>query len=144
MRRAVRGTISALEEAENRANFLRKSILETASANPTLIAELDSLQARMRGYRTLLNGDTTVSSRNEPVSPSIRQRVEDIVGNQWNTMSAPTTAERDAYRIAGRTFAPLLADLQNLIRSDLANLENKLEAVGASWTPGRVPDWSME
>ena len=67
-----------------------------------------------------------------------------IVGNQWNTMMAPTQMERDAYEIAADAFTPLLADLQKLIRKDLPSLEAELEKIGAAWTPGRVPNWEKE
>jgi hypothetical protein len=30
------------------------------------------------------------------------------------------------------------------VEQDLFALEKKLEAAGAPWTPGRIPDWEME
>jgi len=36
----------------------------------------------------------------------------------------------------------MLDDLRTLVESDLVALEEKLEAVGAPWTPGRaIPRW---
>ena len=45
---------------------------------------------------------------------------------------------------AGQQFAELLAALRVLIKEDLVRLESKLEAAGAPWTPGRIPDWQIE
>ncbi|NIM63710.1 MAG: hypothetical protein GTO30_19315 [Acidobacteria bacterium] len=67
-----------------------------------------------------------------------------IVSAQWSSSSAPTQTNIDAYRIAGRAFKKTLAELQALIETDLAGLEEKMERAGAPWTPGRVPRWEME
>ena len=91
-----------------------------------------------------LTGDETISSRSEPTPPSIRSRVERIVGGQWTSSSAPTQTNRDAYAIAGEAFARVLEELRTLVEDDLAGLEDRLEAAGAPWTPGRVPRWQME
>ncbi len=58
--------------------------------------------------------------------------------------SPPTQTQRDAYHHAGTEFTELLVELRALIRDDLTGLEKKLEAAGAPWTPGRIPDWEME
>ena len=80
----------------------------------------------------------------EPVPPSVNQRVQQVVSNQWRTTSAPTQTQREAYRYAGLEFTELLGELRVLIEKDLKQLEDKLEAAGAPWTPGRIPDWEIE
>jgi hypothetical protein len=35
-----------------------------------------------------------------------------------------------------------LAKLRTLVEGDLVKLEKALEAAGAPWTPGRVPEWT--
>jgi hypothetical protein len=48
----------------------------------------------------------------------------------------------DSYNIAAAEFADQLAKLHALVEVDLVKLESDMEAAGAPWTPGRVPDWS--
>jgi hypothetical protein len=36
----------------------------------------------------------------------------------------------------------VLGKLRTLVDTDLAKLEKDMEAAGAPWTPGRVPEWS--
>jgi hypothetical protein len=55
--------------------------------------------------------------------------------------SPPTQTHRDAYTIAGRELDIELGKLRMLIEKDLMNLEKAMEAAGAPWTPGRVPEW---
>ena len=72
--------------------------------------------------------------------PSISQRVNRIVSSQWDTTSAPTTTNIKDYQWAAEAFATELDRLQKL-SSDLDAFEAELEAAGAPWTPGRLPEW---
>ena len=67
-----------------------------------------------------------------------------VVENQLHVTSPPTQTQRDAYRYAGTEFTELLVELRTLIQDDLTRLEERLEAAGAPWTPGRIPNWKME
>ena len=144
LRRAVRGCLQVAGDTERRLSLIRKAIVATPDADPALLAEARGLQERLNELLVQLRGDRTRSSRSEPSAPSIRARVENVVGNQWYTTSAPTQTERDAYRIAGEAFAPVLAQLRALVEQDLGALEQKLEAAGAPYTPGRLPTWQMD
>ena len=76
--------------------------------------------------------------------PSINERVQQVVGNQWRVTSPPTETQQDAYRYAGEEFTKLLGELRRLMETDLKGLEDQLEAARAPWTPGRIPNWEME
>ena len=67
-----------------------------------------------------------------------------MVGSQWNVTNPPTQTQRNQYLHAGTEFTDILAALRKLIEEDLVGLEKKLEAAGAPWTPGRIPEWKME
>jgi len=105
---------------------------------------LQGIDARLNVLQTKLRGDRTKARLEEPTSPSIRSRVEEIVGDQWDVTSAPTKTQRDAYDYASDEFREALGQLRELIEKDLAELERKLEAAGAPWTPGRLPTWEKE
>jgi hypothetical protein len=98
----------------------------------------------LSGLLTALRGDRARESRDEPVGPSIRERVETVVGGLWNVTSPPTRTQLDGYRYAAGEFEPVLAALRKLMLEDLVELEARLEAAGAPWTPGRVPQWEPE
>jgi hypothetical protein len=55
--------------------------------------------------------------------------------------SPPTQTHRDAYTIASNELEIELGKLRMLIEKDLMNLEKAMEAAGAPWTPGRIPEW---
>jgi len=144
LQRAVGGALKAAQETQTRINYIRKALTDTPAADPALVAEIHDLQQRLNVILTRLRGDRTLSKRQEPTPPSINERIQRVVGNQWNVTSAPTWTQRDAYRHAGGEFTQVLAELRSLIEEDLAGVEAKLESAGAPWTPGRLPNWEAE
>jgi len=94
--------------------------------------------------QTKLSGDRLVQRYNEPTPPAIIDRVQDIVGGHWTSTSVATQTFQDGYQIAADEFSAVLENLRVLIEVDLAKFEERLEQIGAPWTPGRVPRWSKE
>ena len=144
LQRAVFGSVRAAQEAENRITHLRRAALDTAHGDPTWGSQLAELANELRDIQEALQGDRTVGSRSEPTPPSIRGRVGRVVGSLWTSTSAPTETQERAYEIASDAFAPVLADLTELIETDLAGLEAEMDTAGAPWTPGRIPRWQPE
>ncbi len=144
LQRAVLGAVKAAGEAQTRIDHLKKSLADTPSADPELSARVRALEARLKDILIEFNGDSTRSSRNEPASPGIVDRVQTIVTGHWDATSAPTTTHQRNYDIAASQFAPALSKLRTLALVDLKKLEDDAEAAGAPWTPGRVPDWKPE
>jgi hypothetical protein len=144
LQRAVRGTLRAADEAESRLAHIRRAIIATPGLDAALLSETEALQARLNELLIPLRGNPTLSRRDEPIGPSIRDRVETVVGGLWNVTSPPTKTQLDGYKYAAEEFAPVLNGLRKLIGQELVALEKKLEAAGAPWTPGRLPDWKPE
>ncbi|MBW7905075.1 MAG: glycosyl hydrolase [Phycisphaerae bacterium] len=144
LQRAVRGALRSADEAESRLAHIRRAVAATPELDAAVIADVEALQARLSGLLTALRGDRARESRDEPVGPSIRERVETVVGGLWNVTSPPTRTQLDGYRYAAGEFEPVLAALRKLMLEDLVELEARLEAAGAPWTPGRVPQWEPE
>jgi hypothetical protein len=58
------------------------------------------------------------------------------------SLAKPTQSHIDSYNIAAAEFGEQLSKLRALVEVDLTKLEKDMEAAGAPWTPGRVPEWS--
>ena len=48
---------------------------------------------------------------------------------------------RDGVRIAAEEFKPQLAAIKKVLNEDIKRLEQKLEAAGAPYTPGRAVEY---
>ena len=141
--RAVRATSGVLGEARSKIGTLRTAAIRTPGMDPAWVARIEAVEARLTALNIAMNGDSTVSSRQEATSPGINARVGHATSN-WNTTGAPTETEKQAYAIAGRAFAEVLAELRSIVDEDIPAIEAALEAAGAGGTPGRLPDWEFE
>ena len=101
----------------------------------------DSIEQKNRETLRALRGDKELQKRNEPVPSSINDRVTNIMDGERFALAKPTQSHLDNYNIAAAEFSDQLAKLHALVEVDLANLEKEMEAAGAPWTPGRVPEW---
>ena len=141
LHRAVQGATRTYRDAENRLNHIRKAIKDTPALDTALLDEVDGLSVRLADLGIKLNGNRTVSRRSEPTTPSISSRAGWIVYGVQNNTSGPTRTMRDNLALTGQLFTPVLADLTTLVTVDIKGLEDKLEAAGAPYTPGRIPVW---
>jgi photosystem II stability/assembly factor-like uncharacterized protein len=144
LQRAVAGAASALEEGLTRIELIQKALLDTPAADPKMLDEARKIEDHLRDLNEQLTGDPVKGARNEPTSPSIADRVFQIIGGAWGSTSAPTQTHQNNYTQAAADFAPLLAEIRKALGDDLVNLENRLEAAGAPWTPSRIPTWKPE
>ena len=144
LQRAAAGAGKAIEEAQDRIDHLEKAVEVTPGADPKLYADLVAVAGRLKDLDVELSGDSTISTRNEAFPPSINDRIGQIVFGAWGSTSAPTGTHRENYRIAAEQFGPLLEKLRTLVEVDLKGIEDRLEAAGSPWTPGRVPTWKPE
>ena len=136
--------VEAGKEAQKRLDALKKALLETPAAPPALLAGARDIDLRLKEIQTALSGDKVLAKYQEPVPPSIVDRVQSVVHGHWSTTSAPTGTHLASYEAAAREFAPVLGKLRALVETDLQGLETKAEGAGAPWTPGRVPTWKAE
>ena len=140
--RATYGATHTAEDVESRLKQIREALKQTPAVEKQLGASADSLEHRNGEILRALRGDTEIAKQNEPIPSSIGDRVNTIIEGERFSMQRPTQSDIDSYGIAAGEFADQLAKLRALVEVDLAKLEKDMEAAGAPWTPGRVPEWS--
>jgi photosystem II stability/assembly factor-like uncharacterized protein len=141
LQRAVLGAVEAAKEAQQRIDHLKKAVDDTPKAEPALADELRAVESRLKDVQARLEGDPVKGRRSEPTLPGITDRVERIVEGSWVATAAPTGTQRENYAVAAKLFGEALAELRKVVETDLHAIEQRAEAAGAPWTPGRVPRW---
>jgi photosystem II stability/assembly factor-like uncharacterized protein len=141
LERAFRGAVKWANEADGRLAHTRKALYDTPAADTALLAESQRLQTELDDIVVELSGDKTRENRNVFTPPSIAERVDRVVQSQWDTTSAPTQTMKNGYEWAADAFAIQLGRLK-AFAADLEAFESQLEAAGAPWTPGRLPNWT--
>jgi photosystem II stability/assembly factor-like uncharacterized protein len=138
LQRTVMGAARATKEALTRVQYVRRALDEIAGPDPKLVAQVNAIDAALRDVDDQINGDPILRRANEPNLPSLLDRVKTAVTG-LTTTSPPTATHREALAVARQQTAPLLERLHKLIEVDLANVEKQMNALGAPWTPGRIP-----
>ena len=140
--RAVSGATQTAHEVQDRLKSIREALRDTPAAEKQLDAEADAIEKNNRAILRALSGDAEMQKRNEPVASSINDRIEAIMEGERFSLAKPTQSHVEDYNIAAAEFAEQLAKLHTLVEVDFAKLVKDMEAAGAPWTPGRVPEWS--
>jgi hypothetical protein len=139
--RVVKGAQKLTNDLSEQISIIRHTLKAAPGADEALFNSTLDIKNRLQEIDKKLNGDKTLKSINVTAPPSIADRIDLIIWGLWNTSSAPTETQKESYMIAGEELKPILAELKNLVEIDINNIENKLEAIGAPWTPGRIPVW---
>ena len=138
--RAVLGARRAVADARSWLAHARKALDETPAEIGALRARVVDLDRRLDALEVVLVGDRSVARRNEPTAPSLVERAR-RAASAWDSTSAPTKTHRRSFEIARSEFDELAARLRRILAEELPALEADLEAAGAPWTPGRIPQW---
>jgi photosystem II stability/assembly factor-like uncharacterized protein len=139
LQRAVTGAIETASSVKTRLGLLRRALQEAPATEPRLEQEAKALEKRTDEMLDALRGGRATS---ETPPPPINARVNNIANRQRMAAVRPTQTQIDQYTIAAEEFKPVLAKLRTLVESDLIKLEKAVEATGAPWTPGRLPEWN--
>ena len=141
LQRAASGATQAATALRPRLTAIKRAIIETPSLPQRLQDEAAALEKRNNEILRALSGDTAARQRNMNTPPSINDRIGYVVNAQRMSTARPTQTQQHQYTAAAQDFEAVLTQLRQLIEVDLSRLEKQLEAAGAPWTPGRVPEW---
>ena len=139
--RAVSGALHTSEDLEERLKAIREALREAPAVEKQLGNVADGIEQRNREILRALRGDIDIAKRSEPVPSSIHDRVNSVMEGERFSLAKPTQSHIDSYNIAAAEFSEQLSKLHTLVEVDLSKLEKDMEAAGAPWTPGRVPEW---
>jgi hypothetical protein len=141
LQRAVMGALESANALKTTLATIKRALYETPGAGADLINTATGLEKRNEEILRNLRGDVALRARSENTPQSISERVSTIVMGQRMSTSRPTQTQVTDYEIAVAAFSAELARLKTLVNVDVKNLEQRLEDVGAPYTPGRMVEF---
>jgi photosystem II stability/assembly factor-like uncharacterized protein len=141
---AVTGALETANDLNSRLDVITRALQQTPGAYTSLIAQTDAIRQKNTAILRALRGDQVMARRGEAVPESISERVGTIMEDERMSSSLPSGTDRQSYEIASQQFAQTLAQLRSLIEADVANLQKAMQAAGAPWTPGTIPNWPQQ
>ncbi|MFZ0335401.1 MAG: hypothetical protein WAN10_12610 [Candidatus Acidiferrales bacterium] len=140
----VTGALETSNDLDTRLSIITCALEQMPGGYGSLIAQFDAIQKKNSAILRELSGDPVLREHGEPEPESIAERVGTIMESERMTSSLPSSTDRQSYEIASQQFVQALTQLQSLIEVDVSNLQKAMQAAGAPWAPGTVPNWPQE
>ncbi len=136
--RAVSGARRVLQETERRLTAIRQTLDRSIVDDAALGTETRAMARRVADMQERLSGTPKRNMANDPGPVSISRRLSVVGFGTTYALHGPTPTHRESLDIARRGFAELKDQLDQLVLIELPDLEQRLEAAGVPWTPGRA------
>ena len=135
--RRMDGADAAIEAALQRVGAIRESLMRSTASDVSLGDEARALELGLEEMNEQLNGNQTRDSAGDPGPVSIAARVNVAWSGNFLSTYGPTPTHLRSVEIAQSQLVELSDRLDAILTVDLPALEEKLEAAGVPWTPGR-------
>jgi photosystem II stability/assembly factor-like uncharacterized protein len=139
--RAMSGANNYRRELADRIPYLKQAVLSTPNIPSETYQQVIALQMKLEDINRKMNGDNLRGRYEGANPPSLKGRVDNIVGSLWSTTSAPTETFKASYNVVADSFESVLSSLRSA-KTEMEQLEATLEKYNAPYTPGRLPNWS--
>ncbi len=140
----VFATVSLLNETKKQIKLIKKSLLSAANVNIKTLEKVRNIEKKLQALNIKLNGNSSISKRNENQTPAIVERLTYVIWGIWATDNNPTETQKNNYRIASEQLAPVLNELSQIVSVDISSLRAELQKLNAPWVPGMLPQWKPE
>lgn len=140
LRRVTAGADQYRSEAMNKIKFMKVAALDVTAGSSEILKRIHDLELKLKEINVLLNGNSSLASREFETLPSINTRIGNIQYSIWNASAAPTKTFMQSYDVAATQFSEVLADL-NKVDTEIKEIESLFEKGQAPATPGRLPVW---
>ncbi len=141
LKRAMQGAAQMLSDANNRVKFMREAVFSVAKPQADFVADIKALEMKLKAISQAMYGDHVAGRLDIDTPPSLNARVFGALYDGSGSTGDPTTTMKQQLAIATEEFGAVLANLKGVLNTELKALEQKLEAAGAPYTPGRMPEW---
>jgi photosystem II stability/assembly factor-like uncharacterized protein len=140
LQRSVQGASSMLGDASNRAKYLREAIFTVSKPQQDFVSDIRAIEAKLKEVSQQFYGDGVAGRLDIDAPPSLMNRLFSAIYDGFGSTSDPTTTMKEQLQLAGEEFEGVMNALK-AVNNDIKALEQKLEAAGAPYTPGRMPEW---
>ena len=130
-----------LDATENRLKIIKLALMQSTVGETGPDDEVRALEQRVFEIRELVEGNEVRAEIGEPMPHTITRRLMAASMSTMFSTHGPTPNQRETLTIAQEELREVKTALAQLVEVDLPALEEKLDAAGVPWTPGRrVPD----
>ncbi|MBD3414012.1 MAG: glycosyl hydrolase [Candidatus Aminicenantes bacterium] len=138
---SVNAASSVLRDLQARTTHYKVALKSVTVPHKELFSQIIDLEKKLEDIQRQMYGDSIKRRLDMDAEPGLSRRINSIIYEQWKSTSAPTQTQKDNYQIVVDQFSPIYEQLKTILEKDVKNIEQKLDQIGAPYTPGRLPDW---
>jgi hypothetical protein len=129
-------------DLQKKVVLIKQTIHNTSGTSQELMDKASEVEQALDNVAFLFEGTPAKASWEEvpPAQMPLNRRMSAMVYATISSTSGTTQTQIDSYEILKEELAPVLEELKTL-NGKLKELNNELDAIGAPWTPGRLPGW---
>lgn len=135
--KSLQGATQVASEAESTIAEIKRVVLASTELDPALEKEVRALELKLMDVQEKFNGDPTKPKRNEPAEIGINSRIRTMMFGAMGSTEGPTGTHRRQYEIAAELYMAAVGELEEIVNTEIPNLNAKLDDANAPWTPGR-------
>jgi hypothetical protein len=135
LRRGAAGSVAALDELDRSVTAIKKTLLRS-TAPEALYDDANAIGQRAKRLRDRLAGNDMRDGMGDPGPMSVGERIGFSTFGARNSAYGSTITQRRNVEIAERLFTEVRRELDRL-EADFTALQERLDAAGVPWTPGR-------
>ena len=138
---SVNAASRVIRELDTRISHYKAALKSVTVPHEELFNQITELEKKIVRLQRQMFGDSLRRRLDLDAEPGLTSRINSIIYEQWKSTSAPTQTQKDNYQIAVDEFTPIYQDLKKTLEKDVKNIDQRLNEIGAPYTPGRLPDW---
>ncbi len=127
---------SIMEKMNEGIRYMRKAVAETRKDNGDFLAEILTLENKLKEISDELRGDSTRSSRNEPAKPGISNYFWDLGSKVGAVLRPIRDYDISSLKRVKEMFAPVKNKVKLLFETDFKKLIKQAGELGSPWIPG--------
>ena len=145
MARSIQGAQRLAEEMARQVAAMKKAVQLTPAASPALLDRVRAAEKELDDILFAFQGKKPAASQEEnpPAPVPLNLRLSALVETQVRSTSGVTRTQRTMVDILRQEFPPVRERIRKMQEVELPAIEKEMEAAGAPWTPGRLPDWKF-
>ncbi|RLD29176.1 MAG: hypothetical protein DRI73_11120 [Bacteroidetes bacterium] len=135
------GTIRYADELSKKTEIIMQTLYGWNQATPAMVEKAKQIKNELDVIKLAFNGYQAKASWEEvPPGPQpLNRRLNYLMYTHNSNTSALTKTEKDTYQILKEELPPFIKKLKKA-GSEIETLQKEMQALGAPWLPGQMPE----
>ena len=144
--KTIIGTQKYTEQLAKRMQSIFQTLNATPKANNNLLLKAESINKGIKDVLFKFNGRKAKASREEipPQPVPLNDRLGVLIYTHWSSTSGITGNQRTAYKVLVDEFPPVYNKIKQIGKVEIVQLQNEMNKLNSTWTPGNLPDLKLK